>query len=123
MYFEDIYNKVAPLWKQEFSLEGVEETETYIEDVRQDYNKIDRIVDFTEKEKYTVWESMMTFTMYQTLSDFGEEKYKNEGAKTFKFSEVPITLFEQKFRENMEPEDEFEGNEEYLKQYKGFRNR
>jgi len=33
MYFEDIYNKIRPLWKETFSLEGIEETESYIEDI------------------------------------------------------------------------------------------
>ncbi|WP_378187903.1 hypothetical protein ACE939_05800 [Aquimarina sp. W85] len=122
MYFEDIYNKVAPLWKKEFSLEGIEETETYIQDIRQEHNRVEDIIDFTEKEKYTEWEGMLAFTMYQTLTAFSIDKWKKEKVKSININDISITLFEKYFKENMEPEDEFEGNEEYLKQYKGFRN-
>lgn len=122
MYFEDIYNKIRPLWKETFSLEGIEETESYVEDVKQIYNKVENIIDFSDKENYTEWESMLSFTMYQTLTAFGLEKWRKEKSKIMNFTEIPITLFEESFRKNLEPEDEFEGNEEYLKQYKGFRN-
>jgi hypothetical protein len=37
-------------------------------------------------------------------------------------NEIPVTTFERQFKRNMEPEAEFDGNEEYLKQYQGFRN-
>jgi hypothetical protein len=53
MYFEDIYSKVEPLWKREFLLQGIEETETYVEDIRQEHNRVERIIDFEEKKKYT----------------------------------------------------------------------
>ncbi len=122
MYFEDIYDKIRPLWKESFSLNNIDETETYIEDIRQEYNRVENIIDFKEKEKYTQWESMLVFTMYQTLTAFSINKWNKEKVKFINISEVPITLFEKSFRENMEPEDEFEGNEEYLKQYKGFKN-
>lgn len=121
MYFEDIYYKIRPLWKDTFSLEGVEETKSYIEDIKQVYNNVENIVDCSDKENYTEWESMLCFTMYQTLNAFGLEKRKKEKSKTLNFNEIPITLFEEYFKKNLEPEDEFEGNEEYLKQYKGFR--
>jgi hypothetical protein len=121
MYFEDIYSKVEPLWKREFLLQGIEETETYVEDIRQEHNRVESIIDFEEKKKYTEWESMLVFTMYQTLTAFAINKWNKEKVKFINIDEIPITLFEKKFRENMEPEDEFDGNEEYLKQYKGFR--
>ena len=98
MYFEDIYNKIEPLWKREFSLKGIEETETYIKDIKQDYNKVECIVDFEEKEKYTEWESMLIFTMYQTLTAFSINKWNKEKIKSINIGEVPITLFEEYFR-------------------------
>lgn len=122
MYFEDIYKKVEPLWKREFSLEGIEKTETYVEDLKNEYNRIERIVDFSQKENYTEWESMLIFTMYQTLTAFAIEKWKNGKLKKMAFDEVPIVLFEKYFKRNLEPEGEAEGNEEYLKKYRGFRN-
>ena len=102
-------------------MEGIEETETYFRDIKQNYNKIEEIVDFTNKEEYTEWEKMLVFTMYQTLTAFGLEKWKKERAKILHFDEIPIELFEKYFKRNLEPEDEFEGNEEYLKQYKGLK--
>ncbi len=121
MYFEDIYNKVVPLWKKEFSLEGIEETETYVEDIRQEYNRVEDIIDFTEKEKYTEWESMFVFSMYKTLTRFALIKWKEKKESKLHLNEIPIAAFEKVFRNSFEPEDEYEGNEEYLKQYKGFR--
>ena len=122
MYFEDIYKKVEPLWKREFSLEGIEETKTYVLDLKGDYNRIEDVIDFSHKGDYTEWESMLIFTMYQTLTSYALEKWKNEKSKVVSIKEIPITLFEQQFKRNMQPEDEFEGNEEYLKEYRGFRN-
>ncbi|CAA0163109.1 conserved hypothetical protein [Tenacibaculum maritimum] len=117
MYFEDIYNKIEPLWKREFSLKGVEETETYIKDLSDNWNEIDTIIDFTEKENYSIWESMLSFTMYKALTAFGLKKHKKEKIKVLYFNEIPLEMFENYYRENLKAE----GNEEYLKQYKGFR--
>ena len=122
MYFEDIYNKIEPLWKREFSLEGIDETETYIRDIKLEYNRIENIVDFCDDKKYTVWESMLVFTMYQALTATAINKWNKDKINSISIKDVPITVFESYFRKNLEPEDEFEGNEEYLKQYKGFKN-
>ena len=100
MYFEDIFKKIEPLWKREFSLEGIEETETYVKSISENWEEIDHRVDFTHKEEYTEWESMMTFTMYQTLTRFALKKWKNEKAGTLAFDEIPITLFEENFRKS-----------------------
>ncbi|AWX45126.1 hypothetical protein HME9304_02136 [Flagellimonas maritima] len=121
MYFEDFYYKIEPLWNRSFTLEGIEETETYFRDIKQNYTKIEGVVDFSNKEEYSEWEKMLVFTMYQTLTAFGLEKWKKQKAKTLNFDEIPIRLFEEYFKKNLEPEDEFEGNEEYLEQYKGLK--
>ncbi|MEM9686247.1 MAG: hypothetical protein AAF934_04920 [Bacteroidota bacterium] len=118
MYFEDIFNKIAPLWKRNFSLEGIEKTETYVESIRKNYNELDNTL---YESGLSWWEFSMLFTIYQTLTAFGLKKWKKQQAKNLHFDEIPITLFEEYFRKNLEPEDEFEGNEEYLKQYKGLR--
>ena len=123
MHFEDIYQKIEPFWKREFSLEGIDETETYIKDILKNYNEIESIVDFSRKKDFTAWESMLVFTMYQVLTAFALEKQKKEKSGILYFDEIPITLFEEYFRKNLESEDEFEGYEEYLKEYKGFKNK
>jgi hypothetical protein len=122
MYFEDIFRKVEPLWKREFSLEGVKETETYVLDLKDEYNRIEDIVDFSNKEDYSEWESMLIFTMYQTLTAYALEKWKNEKSSMITIDEIPITLFERQFKRNMEPKGEVEADEKLLKQYQGFRN-
>tara|TARA_B110000967_G_scaffold158882_1_gene164365 strand:+ start:101 stop:469 length:369 start_codon:yes stop_codon:yes gene_type:complete len=118
MYFEDIYSKIEPLWKRKFSLEGIEETETYIKDISDEWDKLDNEL---KKDNYSWWEFSMLFTMYQTLTAFAINKWNKEKVKSISINDIPITLFEEYFRKNMEPEDEFEGNEEYLKQYKGLK--
>lgn len=118
MYFEEVYERVKPFWKQSFSLEGLDETESYVRDIRRNYNEIERKVDFTHKEEYTEWEGMLAFTMYQTLTAFALKKWAKKGGDVLNFTEVPITLFEEYFRKNLKAE----GNEEYLKEYRGFRN-
>jgi transcription termination factor NusB len=118
MYFEDIYNKVEPLWEREFSLEKVEETETYIESIRKNYNQLDN--EFS-KGSCSWWEFAMLFAMYQALTASALNKWEKEKSKTLNINEIPISLFEEYFRKNMEPEDEFEGNDKYLSQYKGFK--
>ena len=121
MYFNDVYEKIKPLWKQEFSLKGIEDTKTFVEDIRQEHNRIENNIDFKEKEKFTEWESMLVYTMYQTLTAFAIKKWDIEKVNVININDIPITLFEQYFRKNMEAEDEFEGNYEYLKKYKGLR--
>ena len=64
MYFEDIYNKIAPLWKQEFSLDGIEETETYIEDISNEWNRLDNEL---RESNYSWWEFSMLYAIYQVL--------------------------------------------------------
>lgn len=121
MYFEDIFDKVKPLWKECFSLNEIQETETFIKDIKQEYNRIERIVDFSDNENYTEWESMLVFTIYQALTAFAINKWNKEKINSISINEVPIGLFEEYFRKNLEPEDEFEGNMKYLSHYKGFR--
>ena len=117
MYFEDIYNKIRPLWKDVFVLENIEETETYVKDIMEEFQKLGYLFDFSHESKYNEWESMLYFTMYQSLTAFAIEKWKYEKAELLNFHDVPITLFEECFRKNLEEE----GNEEFLKKYKGFK--
>ncbi len=118
MYFEDIYIKVEPLWKREFSLKGIEGTETYVESIKKNYNDLENS---SSLDHNSWWEFAMLFTIYQTLTAFALEKWNKEKAATLSFDEIPITLFEEFFKRNLEPEDQAEGNPEYLAKYKGLR--
>lgn len=121
MYFNEIYNKIRPLWKESYSLDGLDITETYVKDIKQEYNRIETLVDFSQKGKYSEWESMLVFTMYQTLTAFAIRKWNYEKVDLININDIPITVFEEYFRKNMEPEGEFEGNEEFFNKYKGLR--
>lgn len=117
-YFEDIFYSVKKLWKGIYKIENVEKTETYIESIGEDYNIVEYIVDFKDKKKYTWWESMLFFTMYQTLTRIGL-KYSKEGKEYLNIDEIPIEEFEKDYLENLK----LEGNEEYLAKYKGLKSR
>lgn len=120
MYFEDLYETVRPLWKDSFSLEGIEGTETFVKDMRENWNKLDDIIYFSSNDnKHKKWVSMFAYTMYQTLTAFALKKWKKEKTEILYFEDIPIELFDKYFRKNIEAE----GNEEYLKAYKGFKNK
>jgi len=119
MYFEDIYEKVKPLWRKRFSLDGLEKTETYITAIADNWNEVSHITQLNADGKYTEWERMLDFTMYQTLTDFAIKKWKSDKETILYFDEVPVYKFEQFYRKNLEAE----GNEEFLRQYKGIKNR
>jgi hypothetical protein len=118
MYFEDLYNKISPLWNKEFSLENLDNTETYVQSLRENYNDIENIVDFTNKEDYNEWESMLVFTMYQALTSYALNEWNTKRTKVLRFNEIPIMVFEDYYRKNIEEE----GNENFLKEYQGFKN-
>lgn len=123
MYFEDIYNNIYTYWKKSFSLKGIEQTETYVLSIKKNYNEVEFVIDHKFQDKFSEWESMLVFTMYQALTSHTIKRWnRNKSIKEIHFSEIPITTFEKYFRENLEPEDECEGNPEYLKQYKGLKN-
>ena len=121
MYFEDIYNKIRLYWKDSFSLDKISETETYVSSIKENYNDIENLVDHECSDDFSEWESMLIFTMYQALTAYAIERWKAECVNKILFSDIPITVFEEYFRKNLEPEGECDGSPEYLKQYKGLK--
>jgi hypothetical protein len=117
-YFEDIFYPIKKLWKGVYYLPDKENGETFIVSIREDYNEVEYVVDFKDKKKYTWWESMLFFTMYGTLTDWGL-KYLKEGKENLNIEDIPIEEFEKDYLENLK----FEGNEEYLAKYKGLKSR
>ncbi len=117
MYFEDIYSKIRPLWKESYSLNDIEITETYIKSLSKDWEDIDFLVDAKiENGEYGEWEGFMAFVMYQIITEYGIEQHKL-GKETINTDDVPITRFENKYLENLQ----YEGNEDYLKEYEGLK--
>lgn len=122
IYFEDIYKKIRPYWKDSFSLEGIAETKTYVLSILKNYNEIEYLVDYKYSNNFTLWESMLVYTMYQALTAHAIKKWKiNNKIEEIKYSEIGLITFEEFFRKNLEPEDESEGSPEYLKKYKGLK--
>lgn len=117
MYFEDVYLKVEGLWKTAFSLKDVSKTDSYIYDIMINYQEIDEFMSVKCNEKFSEWEFIMAFAMYQCLTEFGIQKWKKTKAELLHFNEVPIELFEKKFKNNLLAP----GNENFLLNYKGLR--
>lgn len=117
-YFEDIFYPIKKLWKGVYNIENVEKTKTYIESIREDFREIEYIVEIENKKKYTWWDSMMVFAMYQTLTRIGLNYFK-ENKKVLNIEDIPIEDFVKDCLGNLE----FEGNEAYLAKYKGLKSR
>jgi hypothetical protein len=117
MFFEDIFNKVNGLWKDSFILSKIDDTGTYVQSILLNYEEIVHEIDFLHKKNYTEFERMLAFTMYQALTAHGIKKWKNEKSEVMNFNEITLETFEYYFRKNIE----LKGNEEYLKDYEGFR--
>lgn len=116
MYFEEIFEKVYPLWKKEFSLYREDETETYFEDISDDFDKVEEIVE-TNKDKYSEWEEMLVFTMYQALTAKALEKWNLHQSDKFFIDEVSIPTFEKFFFKNLK----YIKVKKYLKEYDGLK--
>lgn len=121
MYFESIYNKIRPYWKDSFSLDKISETETYVSSIKENYNEIEYLVDNQCSDDFSEEESMLVFTMYQALTAHAIDRWKAEGVNEILFSDIPITVFEEYFRKNLEPEDGCDGSPYYLEQYQGLK--
>jgi len=117
MYFEDIFSNLKEFWKDSFNLSGVYETETYIQELLVNYQKLEYDISFLHVEDFSEWERMLAFTMYQALTAYGIEKWKNDQSNILYFKEVPIETFEHYFKKNLEEK----GNEEFLMNYRGFK--
>lgn len=117
MYFEDIYNKLKKYWRESFNLDKVDDTETYVQDIMENYQEIEYIVNYIHKEDFTEWERMLAFTMYQALTVYAIDRWEKKKIKTFFIKEVPIEFFEHYFKKNLEET----GNESFLIKYKGFK--
>lgn len=133
MYFEEIFNPIVKLWKTEFFLEYGNKKKSYIPSIGDDYNKVEDIAGCIwdeddegnltlRKNDYNYWHSMLVFTMYGTLTDYGLYEL-NKGIKTLKLSDIPIEAFEKDFFKNLKGEDNEEYLENYLRKYKGLLNR
>lgn len=94
MYFDDIYSKLRALWKESFNLNRVNETETYIQDLMVNYHNLEYKISFLHKKDFSECERMLAFTMYQTLTAYGIEKWKNEKSEILYFNDVPVETFE-----------------------------
>jgi len=121
MYFEDIYKKIRPYWKESFSLDNISETETYVSSIKENYNDIEYIVDHECSNDFSEWESMLVFTMYQAITAHAIERWKEESVNKILLSDIPLRVLEEYYRRNLEPEDECDGSPEYLEQYKGLK--
>lgn len=115
MHFEEIFNKVKPLWKQRYRVSYGNKRKSFIPSISAEYDKVEYIVDFKYKYLYSEWESMLVFTMFRALTRKGLSYLDNGISKYLHIDEITIEEFEKYYLENLKEE----GNEMYLKQYKG----
>jgi|GEM_PF-2265828 len=117
-YFEDIFYPIKSLWKGKYNLMDKRNYGEYIKSIADDYNQVDDIVRFKDKNKYDIWQLMLVFTIFGTLIDTGL-KYIELGVDMLDIKDIPIEDFERDYLSNLEEE----GNEEYLAKYKGLKSR
>lgn len=116
MYFDDIFKTIRPLWKLKYNLGDVNKTESHIEDLSKDWEQVDYIISYREKENYNDWDRMLSFVFYQVMTEFGIEQFQ-KNKMVMNIDDIPLNRIEKKFHENLK----FEGNERYLENYKGFK--
>lgn len=118
MYFEDIFFMVTPLWRKEFSLKGIEYTQTYFKDIGDNFNEIQNQYANLSKESLFDWKHIMIFSIYQALTQCGLDKSSNSNELILRFDDIPIAIFEKYFRKNLR----YASTRKFHKKYKGFRN-
>ena len=131
MYFEDLFDKIRPLWKDVYNLENYIDLgyndEISIDDIRNEWRRVENIINRDVKRKYNLWEKDFNYIIYQVLSDYAERKRK-EGICEIYFDEIPIEMFEKKLRENYKinkncPKILLKTCQNFQKIYKGFKNK
>ena len=116
-YFEDIFHPIIKLWGKKYELVAGNKSKSYIISLRKDFTEIEYTVETENLNKqYNVWHFMMVFIIYQVLTAKAIE-ILNKGEHILFLKNISTSDFEKQFFENLK----FEGNEKYLKKYKGLK--
>ena len=117
MYFDDIFNRIKPLWKDRYEIGDLVINETFARSLADDWeNNHDRMQLARGTKDFNEWDSMMLFVIYQVLTEYAIDQFKKNELEIV-IGEIPFELFERKFLKNLQ----FDGNEVYLRNYKGAR--
>ena len=122
-YFEDVFNKIIVLWKEEYRFSTKKDTTTAISTLANDFLEIDWYIMEECPKLYGNMDAVMLFIIYQVLTDFALEIDKSK--KLINIKEIPINRFEKQFISNFEclkNGDHHEMYEEFRKEYQGYRN-
>jgi len=118
-YFEDIFHPIINLWNENYDLVAGNKSKSYIISLSDDFTEIEYTVEIENLNKqYNIWHFFMVFVIYQVLTEKGV-KLLNEGETTLHLKNIPLIDFEKQFLKTLQ----FEGNEKYLKKYKGLKPR
>ena len=71
MYFDEVFNRIHPLWKKRYRLSYGNSKKTFVPSISAEYRRLSYLIDFEYKHLYSEWESMLVFTMFSTLTDKG----------------------------------------------------
>lgn len=119
-YFEDIFFKIRPLWKEKYIiyiLDDENNVSFFSDYISSDDEQIDYILGH-QKKLYNEWDSMLFFTFSITL--YKRARYEfSIGSKILDLNDIPIEDFEKDYLSNLKEE----GNEEYLAKYKGLKSK
>jgi len=129
VYFEEVFHKIYPLWKKNYSMEDTCEDKVEMEDwkavwdricpeeLNNEFNRLAEKLYYTEKEKYTPWDIKMLLAMYEAMRDYAKNKGDKEDARFFSIDEIPMEVFEKYFFKILREDDD----KEFIKKYKGMK--
>lgn len=115
MNFNEIFNRVKPLWKSKYRLSYGNKRKSFIPSISAEYRRVSNLVDVEYRHNFTEWESMLVFTMFSNLTEKGLFYLEKKHNKYLNIDEISIEQFEKKYLENLKEE----GNEDFLDQYEG----
>lgn len=118
MYFEDIFNKVKPLWDKSIFIGDFNNNDIELNELSKFYeNYIEDSHLQKEYSAYEHWCELINWSIYVVLSTEGE-KLAKKGKTHININEFFIELFEKRFRDDLQADSW----EKERKEYKGFMN-
>lgn len=115
-YFDDIFGKIRPLWKEKYIiyiLDKENKESFFYNYLNDDCEQIDYVLGH-QKDLYDEWDSMLLFTFSITLFRIAQYEF-SLGSKILDLNKIQIVEFEKDFLVNLREQ----GNEKYLAKYKG----
>jgi hypothetical protein len=111
MTFDDIYNRIIPLWGDKVSIEEgefIKDSGILFRGLSEKWDKIEKQVGYED-----TFGDLMVWTMFQVFHEHAKQSF-SKGVFSFNPTDIDIKLIESKFYENLQDK----GWEKELSQYK-----